>query len=103
MEDQLFGNADKFKDRFHLLKHALDQSNKLKLDGEWGEFGVNNGVSINFISRFRDKGRCVYGFDSFQGLPEDWVKGKYNIVSKAKFTNASSKCKKNIKLVVGFF
>jgi hypothetical protein len=33
------------------------------------EFGVFNGMTINMISKYCDK---VYGFDSFEGLPEDW-------------------------------
>ena len=37
----------------------------------WLEFGVASGKSINYISKFtNDK---VYGFDSFEGLPENGV------------------------------
>jgi len=39
----------------------------------WLEFGVATGKSINYISTFtNDK---VYGFDSFEGLPEKWRDG----------------------------
>jgi hypothetical protein len=39
----------------------------------WLEFGVATGTTINYISRFtNDK---VYGFDSFEGLPENWREG----------------------------
>jgi hypothetical protein len=39
----------------------------------WLEFGVANGTTINYISKFTtDK---VYGFDSFEGLPEKWRDG----------------------------
>jgi len=39
----------------------------------WLEFGVATGKSINYISKFTtDK---VYGFDSFEGLPEKWRDG----------------------------
>jgi hypothetical protein len=36
----------------------------------WLEFGVASGKTINYISNFtNDK---IYGFDSFEGLPEKW-------------------------------
>jgi predicted O-methyltransferase YrrM len=35
------------------------------------EFGVYSGTTLGIISKHRD-GRQVYGFDSFEGLPEDW-------------------------------
>lgn len=39
----------------------------------WLEFGVASGKTINYISKFtKDK---VYGFDSFEGLPEKWRDG----------------------------
>lgn len=39
-----------------------------KPDTLWLEFGVANGKTINYISKFtNDK---VHGFDSFEGLPE---------------------------------
>lgn len=39
----------------------------------WLEFGVWKGTSINYISRFTEQ--PVYGFDSFEGLPEFWRNG----------------------------
>jgi len=49
--------------------------------GEWAEFGVHNGASTLLIANGRaalaEPGRAiarpVHGFDSFRGLPEDWV------------------------------
>jgi hypothetical protein len=44
-----------------------------KPDTLWLEFGVASGTTINFISKFtKDQ---VYGFDSFEGLPEKWRDG----------------------------
>lgn len=34
------------------------------------EFGVYKGTSVNFFSNYVNK---IYGFDSFEGLKEDWV------------------------------
>jgi hypothetical protein len=39
----------------------------------WLEFGVASGRTINYFSKFTDKN--VYGFDSFEGLPEKWRDG----------------------------
>src|SRR5690606_16814666 len=54
-------------------KHAINQIPK---DGAILEFGVFQGTSINFFGKVlkanKDK-RQIYGFDSFEGLSEDWV------------------------------
>tara|TARA_B100000579_G_scaffold374401_1_gene338617 strand:+ start:353 stop:1021 length:669 start_codon:yes stop_codon:yes gene_type:complete len=56
-------------------------SDEVKVDGLWMEFGVFTGRSIEQLSR-----KCptkIYGFDSFEGLPEQWdndnPKGCYNL------------------------
>ena len=37
------------------------------------EFGVHEGKSINFFSKYlKEKNKKIYGFDSFQGQPDDW-------------------------------
>ncbi|MBP2320857.1 putative O-methyltransferase YrrM [Kibdelosporangium banguiense] len=38
------------------------------------EFGVATGTTLQVISKARD-GKEVYGFDSFEGLPEAWLNG----------------------------
>jgi len=48
------------------------------------EFGVWEGYSIDFISKLNTNSDSVFvGFDSFQGLPHDWVpeigKGAFNV------------------------
>jgi hypothetical protein len=61
------------------------------------EFGVFNGMTINMISKHCDK---VYGFDSFEGLPEDW-----NGVCKKEYFKVSRlpKVDKNTTLIKGWF
>ena len=44
-----------------------------KPDTLWLEFGVASGGTINYISKFTTE--TVYGFDSFEGLPETWRPG----------------------------
>jgi len=65
----------------------------------WLEFGVAKGNTINYISKFtNDK---VYGFDSFEGLPEKWRdgfdKGAFNMNGRLPKVNS------NVELVKGYF
>ena len=65
----------------------------------WLEFGVFSGNTINYISKFtNDK---VYGFDSFEGLPEKWRdgfdKGAFNRDGNLPEVNS------NVGLVKGWF
>lgn len=46
---------------------------KAKVQGLYAEFGVFSGLSINHLAKpLRDKEIRIYGFDSFEGLKEDW-------------------------------
>lgn len=65
----------------------------------WLEFGVASGNTINYISKFtNDK---VYGFDSFEGLPEKWRdgfdKGAFNM------NGALPRVNENVELIKGWF
>ncbi len=69
-------------------------------DGMCLEFGVYKGNSINFISSmFPDK--IIYGFDSFEGLPENWrydgQKGFFDL------NGILPKVNKNVRLIKGWF
>ena len=74
---------------------------KIKLNkGElWLEFGVYSGKTINYFAQFTDKN--VYGFDSFEGLPEAWrpgfKEGKFNKDGLMPDTLP------NVKLIKGWF
>ena len=57
--------------RKSLWKHALQF---VEVEGLWLEFGVSKGTSLDFLSR-NAPGGVMYGFDTFQGLPEDWDLG----------------------------
>jgi hypothetical protein len=52
------------------LKKALSYVSML---GLYLEFGVWKGNSINFIASQVLAEQVVYGFDSWHGLPEDWI------------------------------
>lgn len=45
------------------------------VSGLWLEAGVFFGRSINLLAKATD--RLVHGFDSFEGLPEDWKAGEH--------------------------
>lgn len=68
------------------------------------EFGVWNGTSIIKIAeRFKDE--TVFGFDSFEGLPEVWERGDGNYAKGffALSKNALPKVPSNVRLVKGWF
>ena len=65
----------------------------------WLEFGVATGQTINYISKFtNDK---VYGFDSFEGLPEYWRDG----FDKGAFSRNGNlpQVNSNVELIKGWF
>ncbi|WP_181701986.1 class I SAM-dependent methyltransferase [Chthonobacter albigriseus] len=69
--------------------------------GLFAEFGVYSGATINLIADRAPAGTVVDGFDSFEGLPEDWF-GKY---TKGFFNTKGSvpKVRPNVRLHVGWF
>lgn len=90
-------NAVAFSDRFSLLKFATE---KARVSGEYAEFGVYMGRSINYLADILQ--HEIHGFDSFQGLPENWRKG----LAKGSFSveNASNLAfKENVRLWIGLF
>ena len=76
--------SGKVTNRINLWLHTLDllPSNSTVL-----EFGVYRGRSINFMSNFR-KDCLFYGFDKFEGLPEDWVLPDGSVKSKKGYFNS---------------
>ena len=65
----------------------------------WMEFGVATGNTINYISRFTKD--TVYGFDSFEGLPEKWRDG----FDKGAFSRGGNlpHVNSNVSLIKGWF
>ena len=49
------------------------RSDRLQRSGTWCEFGVADGSTLRRIAPFRGSA-CVWGFDTFSGLPEEWVR-----------------------------
>lgn len=82
------------------LKYVFEKIKlKHKPDTLWLEFGVASGKTINYISKFTNN--IVFGFDSFEGLPEKWRDG----FDKGCFSRNGKppKVNKNVKLIKGWF
>ncbi len=81
--------------KFELLDLAMK---KVTVDGLCLEFGVWRGATINHVAA--QLAKPVYGFDSFEGLPEDWN----GLVPKGHFKLTTvPKVRQNVELVVGWF
>ena len=89
-----------FSDKENYLHYLLTQISTAVGEGVYLEFGVYQGYTINFISSIlRDK--VIYGFDSFEGLPETWREG---FVKKAFNVNGNlPQVNENVRLVKGWF
>ena len=107
---ELFHNATQTKNTNDLDQERYDHldavCNLSSIPGDILEFGVYQGGTINFIAeRFPHK--RIYGFDSFEGLPEDWnisYKEKFNKHKKGYFAVDNLPIvKNNVTLVKGFF
>jgi len=90
-------NVDSVGSKKELLTKAFNLADTSK-DRLVLEFGVFMGYSINHLAKLTDK--TIYGFDSFEGLPERWrdtcEKGAFAVPKLPKV-------RKNVKLVKGWF
>jgi len=88
-------NVPRLQKKTQLIEFALS---KATFPGLSLEFGVASGTTLNFISSLTEE--KVFGFDSFQGLPEDWT-GQF---PKGAFKQEELPAVgKNVELVVGLF
>lgn len=85
-----------FEERNHLLKYSIKNAIQ---GGLLLEFGVFKGESINYIASIVPK-QIVYGFDSFNGLPEYW---RTDFPKELFKLNELPPVKSNVKLIVGLF
>lgn len=101
--DKIFSSDDLDKCRTDNLKFAISQTS---IVGSVLEFGVHSGSTVNLISDLL-KEDIVFGFDSFEGLPEDWKishNEKFNKHKKGYFAvDSLPKVNENVRLVKGFF
>jgi hypothetical protein len=93
--DQHMRMAKSYPDKFGLLRAAIAQ---MEIQGLYCEFGVYRGETLNFIASLVTVE--VHGFDSFEGLPEDWKQGH----EKGTFAlQALPQVRPNVRLHKGWF
>lgn len=94
-------NSKIFINKFELLEYCIHEFLRDKTTEELIlEFGVYKGSTINFIAEKIGKNKRVFGFDCFEGLPEDWRRG----FEKGMFSlNQLPEVHENVKLVKGYF
>jgi hypothetical protein len=94
-EESLKSSYDHFKKYFaqavflkssKIKNYAITKALENEESGIYLEFGVHKGDSINFFSKLIGN-RIIYGFDSFEGLKEDWkgtqaTKGTFDLKGK---------------------
>ncbi len=88
------------------LDHGLDVQKfgiqSVTLDGLYIELGVCAGGSINHIASLVPS-QLVFGFDSFEGLPDDWDRG-WDVFPKGSWARDELPyVLPNVKLIKGWF
>jgi macrocin-O-methyltransferase TylF-like protien len=89
-------------DKYEHLSYALE---RVGITGLYLEFGVFSGDSINFIADSISP-QIIYGFDSFTGLPEEWVRRKDGSLTFLAGTFAVETVpvvRQNVRLIQGWF
>lgn len=83
----------------------LFAAQSVESEGIFMELGVWKGRTINFIAALHPT-KTIYGFDSFQGLPEDWERGDM-VIPKHTFRiedpNYEPLVLKNVEVIKGRF
>jgi hypothetical protein len=94
------GDAMLFPTREQLWDHALGKAGPELL---YAEFGVFDGHSINHMAqRLAARGLTIHGFDSFEGLKEDWH-GTWHAAGDFDLGGKMPKVQSNVRLVKGWF
>ncbi|MEI7525270.1 MAG: TylF/MycF/NovP-related O-methyltransferase [Mariniphaga sp.] len=94
--DQKMNGVNSYSTKNEVLSYAASQC---LIPGLHLEFGVFTGQSINLISKIF-KSELIFGFDSFEGLPENWRDG----FPAGMFSlNKLPKVNKNVQLIKGWF
>ena len=87
-------DAPYFEKHPALVEHVVQEAS---LPGLYLEFGVGRGKSIRWIGAHAD--RTVYGFDSFDGIPEYWNGNPVGAFAQSKLPKVPD----NVKFEVGLF
>ncbi|SMF34667.1 hypothetical protein SAMN06295933_3027 [Desulfovibrio gilichinskyi] len=96
----MLDNVPVFADRLEQLRFSCGLASHA---GAFMEFGVFEGGAINHLAN-NFPSRSFTGFDSFTGLPKDWVRSNESIYPKGYFSlEKLPSVAKNVTLVSVFF
>jgi hypothetical protein len=100
-------DANMFADRWRLLQVAVGAARPVfeRSGGLFLEFGVEKGVSANFIARLiadGDAPAVLHAFDSFEGLPESWH-GTFETRGKFAVGGTTPRLLPNVAVYKGWF
>ncbi len=81
------------------VSHAIKNNSSGEL---FLEFGVFKGDSINTFAKYLSKKKShIFGFDSFEGLEEEWITHEHNPIGTFSLNKKPPKVDKNVTLVIG--
>ena len=85
-----------------VMEYQFCMQNIQNTKGHYMEFGVFEGKSINYLASLNKK-VTFHGFDSFEGLPEQWFMG-HKVIEKGHFAVSElPKVVPNVVLHEGWF
>lgn len=95
---------DKIPDLHYKAISYVFENNMVSDQGLWLEFGVFVGASLQRMARWTNK-PIIFGFDSFEGLPEDWVGRTDQNFTKGAFTLGGwmPQVPSHVRLVKGWY
>jgi Macrocin-O-methyltransferase (TylF) len=99
LASRMFCTGSNDDDTAEHLRYAMRH---VTLKGLWLEFGVSTGASLRVIAdQTRER---IYGFDSFEGLPEDWVRGEGRpTLKRGTFRGGPEAVPPHVTLIPGLF
>jgi len=97
--EKRMGSARVYAGKEALFDAALSRVDP-KLKGMYCEFGVYTGGTINYIASRVAATTIVHGFDSFEGLPEDWRAG---FAAGTFAVQGLPRVRPNVRLYKGWF
>ena len=97
-------NSFVFSNDNSIREFSINQSTK-KFDNKnlFLEFGVYKGYSTNLFAKcLKNKKIDIHGFDSFQGLKDEWITDEYNPPGTFNNKKKQPKVESNVKLISGW-
>ena len=99
-----FKNSFVFSSDNSIREFAINRAiKKFDKNNLFLEFGVYKGESINlFAKNLKKNDGKIYGFDSFQGLKDEWIIQSYHSEGTFDLKNKKPKTQENVELIGGW-